>query len=183
MLAFDGSNGAIASSHALGVAFNEGHYAGNVAGKDGLFSGTAAQDISIGVRLEGLSAGSYELYLVGRNTNTIQLRTMDVFVSVLDAGTNAYDFSGAESKAILNDLTSNSASQWQEGHDYVAWAVDIAEGESLFIAFDGRDGSNDSRGFMNSIQIVQVPEPSSVALLGGIACLGAAVYVRQRRRL
>ncbi len=182
VLAFDGSNGTISSSNALGVAFSQGQYAGNVPGKDGLFSGTSAQDISIGVRIDGLSAGSYELYLVGRNTNTSQQRTMDVFVSILDASTLAYDFSDAQSKTILNEGQAGPDSEWSEGATYVSWLVDLSEGDSIFIAFDGRDGGNDTRGFMNAIQIVPVPEPSTVALLGGLASFAAAVLVRRRRK-
>ncbi|HEY1770819.1 MAG TPA: PEP-CTERM sorting domain-containing protein [Chthoniobacterales bacterium] len=43
------------------------------------------------------------------------------------------------------------------------------------------DGSNTNNLYFNNLAITSIPEPSSLALLGGPVLLGAYLFVRRRR--
>ena len=60
--------------------------------------------------------------------------------------------------------------------NYVALDITLADGDSLFLASDGGTAA-ESRGFLNMVQIVAIPEPAS-ALLG---TLGLLALLRRRR--
>jgi hypothetical protein len=66
----------VPTSNALGSspASNTGIYAGNTVGRDGIFmthalAGPVRNVGSVGVQVGGLSAGTYDIYISGRNTN------------------------------------------------------------------------------------------------------------------
>jgi hypothetical protein len=58
----------------------------------------------------------------------------------------------------------NASSSWVEGGNYVKFTVDIAEGQNLTVISRG-ETAVETRGFLNSIQIVAIPEPATIGML------------------
>lgn len=179
------------TSNALGTATNTGVYAGNSVGRDGIFSGTSTSNNSVGVQIGGLSAGTYDIYVTARNTNTGQQANNGYSQTVL-VGAGAlgnFDFSSYISSTLTYPSNANTAlytEAWVAGQNYVKLSIVLTAGQYLNLAVDGTNtgGSGDTRGFLNSVQIVNtsaIPEPSSYAALGGLAALGLAVANRRRR--
>lgn len=62
------------------------------------------------------------------------------------------------------------------------FSVTLTSGQFINIA--SRGATDELRGFLNSIEIVNtsaVPEPASVAALAGLAALAGVVGIRRRR--
>jgi hypothetical protein len=175
------------ASELVGTAVTTGVYAGNSAGRDGIF-GTSTTNPVVGIQVGGLSAGTYDVYVAARNTNTGNGQptySQNIFVGKTATATN-FDYSGYATAGLTY---TGSASQqttfvnsWVLGENYVKLSVTLAGGEYLNLAVEGRNASNVlDRGFLNSVQIVaSVPEPSTYAMLGGLAVLGVAILHRRR---
>lgn len=152
-------------------------------GRDGFFGSGAAGSTgaAVGLRLDGLGEGEYLVYVMARNTNTNPASLpMNVYAGTgMVAG--SFNFSALQAHTQSN-LSYASAgytdgySNFVDGENYVGVNVNIGSGESLFLAIDGVSAT-DRRGFINMVQIVQIPEPSA-ALLG---CLGILAMLRRRR--
>lgn len=183
------------TSSALGTASNAGIYLNNDIAKSGIFSGNASSNNSVGVQIGGLSAGTYDIYITARNTNTGQ-QANNGYTQAIYVGTSAtsgnFDFSTYTTTDSLV-YASNQApatylnSAWVEGENYVKLSISITAGQFLNLAVDGINsgGSGDTRGFLNSVQIVNtttVPEPSAFAALAGLGALGMAGLRRRSRR-
>lgn len=155
-------------SNALGTAQNNGVYGGNSVGRDGIFSGATGTAINLGVQVTGLAAGTYEVYVISRNTNTSAVHTMANYVGTGAAGAN-FDYSSYAQSSITYALGSNIATgSWvaagNPDANYTKFTITLGTGDALNIAADP-SSLEEARGFFNAIQIVQVPEPGSVALL------------------
>lgn len=145
------------------------------AGRDGFFGGgTAAAGAAIGLRLDGLAAGDYTVYVMGRNTssNDTGSRAM-TFYTTTGASSGTFAFGSATSGSQVNTTYTNAAytnqfNSFVAGENYVAFNISLATGESLFLATDGT--GLETRGFLNMVQIVSVPE-SSALLLGFVGLL------------
>lgn len=174
-------SGTPSGNSALGNKGNSGIYAGSSVGTDGIFTGGTSAVSSVGVQIGGLAAGTYTVYIAGRNTNA-DGNQQNFFVGA-GTSTTSFDFTGysTQSLAYASSYVGNSES-WINGTNYASISITItAENPYLNVAALG-GSSGDKRGFLNSIQIVSaVPEPSSFALLGGAAALGL-VALRRRRR-
>ena len=140
-------------------------------GRDGFLGATGS---AIGIRLDGLAAGTYLIYVMARNTNSnVASSPMNVYAaSGANAGT--FNFSGlsAFSQSNIGYATAaytNQYTQFVNGENYVALNVTVGSGDSLFLAVDGSP-TGETRGFLNMVQIVAVPEPVS-ALLGAVGLL------------
>ena len=154
------------------------------AGRDGFFGGGAAttNGAAIGVRIDGLTAGDYRVYVMGRNTNTNTASSpMRIYSTVTTAG-STFDFSLATAMTQANSGYAsvgyaNQFNTFVNGENFVAVDITVASGSSFFLAVDGGNTAVDRRGFLNVIQVVSVPEPST-ALLGA---LGLLFLVRRRK--
>lgn len=149
-------------------------------GRDAFFGAAGS---AIGFRVDGLTAGDYVIYLMGRNTNanTASLAGMTFYATTgASSGSfSSFNTAGSEYQANTTYTTAAYTNQYEsfvEGQNYVALNVSLAAGQSLFVAVDGTD--TELRGFLNMAQIVSVPEPSAV-LLGGLGLL--ALLRRQRK--
>lgn len=132
---------------------------------------------AIGMRVDGLAAGVYTIYVMGRNTNGNAVATPMDFFAATGPGSEAFNFSelvGTRAEnPVFPDTNPMAYNAFIEGENYVAIQVTIGEGESLFLASDGAS-SSETRGFLNLVEIVAVPEPGTWALLGlgGLALFG-----------
>ncbi|HVJ45626.1 MAG TPA: hypothetical protein VM511_04510 [Luteolibacter sp.] len=158
------------TSSTLGTVINTGIYAAGSVGRDGVFGSTAGH--SLGIQVTGLTAGTYDIYVVGRNTNNADT-TASSYAFAGTAGN--FDFSGGTPITISYVfLTEKNA--WMNGVNYSRHTVVVPDGGALNIATTGGAGA-ETRGFMNSIQIVQqVPEPAVAALL-----IPGLLVLRRRR--
>lgn len=148
---------------------------------DALFA--SVNDTAIGFRVDGLAAGSYIVYAMARNTNTN---------ATTGNGTNIYATAGVSSPSFnYSSLAAASQSNpgylaagyvngygnFIKGENYVAIPLTVEENQSVFLGVEGQGTGGSGRGFINMIQIVQIPEPS-VTLLGAFGALG---LLRRRR--
>lgn len=179
------------TSSTLGTATNTGVYAGSSVGKDGIFSGAASSTNTVGLQIGGLSAGTYDIYITARNTNTGQQPSNGYSQTALagkSAGAGDFDFTGYTASTLSYPSNSNTSlytTAWVQGENYVKLSITLSSGEFLNIAVDGAaiDTNGDTRGFLNSVQIVNtsaIPEPSAFAALAGLGVLGLAVLRRRR---
>ncbi len=155
------------------------------AGRGAIF--TSAGSSAIGLRVDGLEAGEYRIYVMARNTNSNAngtggaLRSMNVYAAAGASGDTFSFLSGGAASAQQSNTTYATGDYVDEyerfilGENYVAIGVTLAGGESLFLAVDGN--GSETRGFLNAVQIVQIPEPSA-ALLGAFGFL--ALFRRRR---
>lgn len=134
----------------------------------------------LGLRIDGLAAGEYAIFMLGRNTNSSATRATDFFAAAGSlAGT--FDYSALTAATAANSAVPNSNPAGYDafiaGENYVSIHVTLADGESLFLASDGNPDGTELRGFMNMVQIVQVPEPSTSLL----SLLAGTLLFRRRR--
>lgn len=178
--------GTAPSSSALGTSINSGVYTNTSVGRDGIFVGTSGQSRQVGLQLGGLAAGSYEIFLTGRNTSTSNSNSPTFRIGTTSASGN-FNFSGYTSETLTYYPSGTSASTagWVEagggtgvnGENYVRFQVDLNAGDYLNVVVSGSFG--ESRGFLNSMEISTIPEPSTLILMG--CSLGALALYRRKR--
>lgn len=142
--------------------------------------GTATAGTALGLRVDGLAAGDYRIYVMGSNTNSnFSALPMSIHTTA-GASSSTFTFSSVTAEGISNPRFPSSNptgyNTFIDGENYVAVDVTVADGESLFLAAAG-NVSTETRGFLNMVQIVPIPEPSA-ALLAGVGLLALA---RRRR--
>lgn len=161
-------------SSALGSATSTGIYNASTPGRDGIWKD--GKGSSTGVQITGLEPGVYEVYVTARNTNSGQkATTQTIFAGSSLAGN--FDYSTYSSVTLSYASQSSHTSAWTEGGNYAKLIVTVAPGYALNIAVAGTEGDSIDRGFLNSIQVVPVPEPSALAMLG----LAGLPMLRRRR--
>ena len=161
-------------------------YAGNSPARQAVFrdSTGGGDNSAMGAAISGLSAGTYSIYMVGRNTNGGSSATpANFYLSVISGGTPAsFIFDGAGNTTQLTASVSHTVASlngagFESGVTHAEFLnVTIAEGQTLLLATEGT--GTEARGFINSLEIVSVPEPS-MALLP-LASIGL-IAMRRRR--
>jgi hypothetical protein len=163
----------------MGGSTNTEIYAGTSVGTDGISTSSSGNTRYVGFQLGGLAAGTYDIFLTSRNTSTGSAYDQIAYVgtSVASGDFNAVTLSLSGSLSYANG--SDAISNWEQDENYLKFTVTLGVGEYLNLAVVG-GASNERRGFLNSVQIVAVPEPSAIALLGvTVVCLA----IRRRRGL
>ena len=160
-----GNGGGTAGRQSLltaGSIYGDSRLGSSAVGRDGFFGGAGS---AIGFRVDGLAAGRYIIYLMGRNTNSNTATTlggMTFYATNGPSSSTFANFNSATSGLELNTTyaTTGYAGQYGSfvaGENYVALNVTIAAGESLFVAVDGTQ--QELRGFLNMAQIAPAPTP------------------------
>lgn len=171
-------------SLALGGSINTGVYTGATAGRDGILpDGTLTDNRAIGFQVGGLAAGTYDIYVTGRNTNVSTAYRMDFYAGKSSVAGD-FDFSGyTKGTTTYTNGATHQTAAWVAGENFVKLTVTLSSGEFLNVASIGVDNA-EKRGFLNSVQIVNVtpiPEPASAGLLLGLAAVTGAATLRRRR--
>lgn len=169
-----------------GSTMTSGVYAGTAPGRDGIFTGangTASR--FVGLQIGGLGAGTYDIYMTGRNTNTSAGHTQNFFAGK-SASSGNFDATTLSTQVITyfaSPTLQNNAWSGSGGLvNYAKFSIALSSGEFLNLA--ARGGAGDARGFLNSIQVVNtaaIPEPAAAGFLGGLAALAGAACLRRRR--
>ncbi|HWL53915.1 MAG TPA: hypothetical protein VNQ90_15855 [Chthoniobacteraceae bacterium] len=165
-------------SNALGTQIGTGVFAGTSVGRDGIYRGNVgSQNNQVALKIGGVTAGTYEIYVVGLNTNTrISDQSPMNFYAAATGDVSTFDTGGLTPDATTL-ITANTP--WMEGGSYGKITVDLAAGQYLVLVSDG--AGSESRGFLNSVQIVAIPEPSTV-ILGLAGCFSLIALRRVSRR-
>ncbi len=165
------------TSSTLGTALSSDIYGGTTsAARDGIFTST----VPLTLQISGLAAGTYDIYYVGRNTNR---GTADNYTQIIFAGVSAsagdFNWGSYSSDTITygSDAANSNTTTWVEGQNFAKLSATLGTGEVLNLAFTG-GGAEANRGFLNSLQIVAVPEPSGLLL----AALSGVLLSLPRRR-
>ena len=187
--AFAGSGGGVAGYQSYlttNSIYGTTNNAANTAhARDGFIAGgTGGAGFAMGLRLDGLAAGTYAVFLTARNTSANGAAgAMSIYTQTGASTDTSYAFGTTPITIQGNPVYTTGGSgtytgqytTFVEGDNYARFEVTIAEDESLMIAIDGSGA--ETRGFLNSMQVVAIPEPGS-ALLGSLALLGC---LRRRR--
>lgn len=179
-------------NNALGSPVNGGIYAGTSVATDGIYTGASGNTRAVGLQIGGLNAGTYDIYVSGRNTNTSATYTLNFYAGISSSNVS-FEFAdsgsttakaGYQHKTLTYVNISTATSAWAESANYVKFSVSLAANEYLNIASIG-GASNELRGFLNTVQIVNttpIPEPASAGLLLGLAAATGAACLRRGRR-
>lgn len=152
-----------ANSSELGVAnlINgpESVFAGSSVGKDGIFTSAPYGNNLVGLKVGGLPAGRYEVYLVGANTsNGLNYQSPTLFFVEATGDVATFDTEGLPPTAT-SLLSEKAVESWTEGESYAKASVELGAGEFLVIIADGagvHGKGKEERGFLNAVQIVPV---------------------------
>lgn len=148
--------------------------------------------VAIAARISGLGAGTYDFYVVGRNTNNDGNEDgydeYDVYADAVDENSGNTDYStwttvnaitngpgvpsGGDNSSYPNDA---NADTWVDGENYALVTLTLAADEDAVIILEPTV-AGEARGFLNTVQIV--PEPATLALLG-FGAIG--LWVRRKR--
>lgn len=168
---------------------NNGAYSTGIYGsadapaRDFIFNSFNSEPWAIGLKVTGLAAGTYKVYVSGANVNGASAGTMNFFADAVAVGAGTFDFSAAPTGAATN--LSSAAASWLVDVNYSVLTISISEGQDLALAASGTGTSSGGRGFLNSLEIVRVssiPEPGTYAvILGGLALAGCVAVRREGR--
>lgn len=182
---------------------SSGVFADNPA-ENAIFSGGANNltEGFLGMRITGLTAGSYDIYVaaayIGGTVNARAGGSTPAQQAIWAfAGTSSVSLSysggtvsggGSSSLAPAEILENTSSVSWIEGNNYATIHVTLTGvNNTLYIATTGdpalvtyNSTSQEERAWLNVVQIVSVPEPSSALLLG--AGLGALCLMLRPRK-
>jgi hypothetical protein len=148
--------------------------------RDGFF---ATDGRAIGIRVDGLEEGTYAVYTMARNTNSNVSPAVPMGIHTTTGNpSGSFDFSPVTPAIQANigyttETYANEFDSFISGNNYVMSFVTLKSGESLYLAVDGT--GSETRGFLNAVAIVSVPEPGTAGLLA----LSALVVASRRRRL
>lgn len=167
-------------SVSLGTITNTGVFDNTAVGRDAInYGSSATQNTLVGLAIGGLAAGTYEIYIVGFNTNQgIASAAQESFWALATSSTANLDTTALLSSPQATSLN-NVSSSWVENGNYVKLTATLTAGEYLTI-FSTGSSATEYRGFLNSVEIVAIPEPSTMILAVGGVVIAMGFSKRKR---
>lgn len=139
----------------------------------------------LAVKIGGLSSGTYDIYVVAAYVGTASSSALPG-AGASAAQQDLWAFTGTNLTSITagtygsaNERLENSTNaSWVLGNNYARLSVTVdASNPYIYLISEGAANDN-RRAWLNSVQIVAVPEPSGLVLLG----LGlGGIFLRRRR--
>ena len=168
--------------NAASIYGNGNNSSNSAVGRAGWFGGgTATVGNALGLRVDGLAAGEYRIYVMARNTNSnaATAAPMNIY-STIGTTSQSFNFSPltpvVQSNTTYANTNPTAYNAFVGGENFVTYLLTISANQSLFLVSDG-GSAGETRGFLNMIQIVSVPEPSMCLL-----SLAGFVPLFRRRR-
>ncbi|MEM7577238.1 MAG: PEP-CTERM sorting domain-containing protein [Planctomycetota bacterium] len=129
--------------------------------------------IGVALEIDGLAPGVYDFYLSAFRGDGVDNPGRDYDVRWDVSGSAITDFSSIAATTLTN-ASPTSVSTWNPGENYATGQFTIdGTNTALYLHVE----SDSFIGVMNSLEIVPVPEPGTLALLG----LGGAMTLLRRR--
>lgn len=141
------------SVSALGGSVNGGAlYSGTSPVKDGIFGGSGgANNLAVGLRVNGLATGTYTIFVHGRNTSTAVTASLRWYATN-GPSASTYNFSLNDATAFVANASPANTNSFIEGDNFGVLTVTLASGDSLYVACEGTVAA-EMRGFINAITI------------------------------
>ncbi len=139
----------------VGSSIFAGVYTNSSPARDAFFGLANITNRAVGVRVDGLAAGTYTIYIAGRNNNTVNENQERFYASHGPSSiTFAYTNIGVVSAAAANPNPAFTTG-FINGTNFATLTTTLASGESLFLAAgtNGPGNGAESRGFINCIEI------------------------------
>lgn len=153
------------NSGALGSLSNSGVYVDTSVGKDGIWNGSSASSQRyVGFQLDGLEAGTYEVYVTSRNTSASVAYSQTVYLGASSTAGNFDATTLSLSETVSYTGASDDIGAWADNGNYLKFTITLGTDQYLNLGVTG--STNEFRGFLNSVQIVAVPEPTVPVMLG-----------------
>ena len=174
------------SNNALGVRINDGVFSGNSVGRDGIFHGSSGEKNVIGLKITGLDLGIYDIFMVGINTNITPNAAGSAGLpqnmgALATTNVGTLDIASLSSALVSNyeTVSDPDAANWIEGTNFARFSVTLTADNPVLTLFTV---GNDDRGFLNSVQVTVIPEPSTYALISGFLAIGFLTIRRFRKK-
>lgn len=136
-----------------GTTVNTGVYAGTSPVRDGIFGGAGGfTNWGLGLRIDGLPAGTYRVIVHGRNSNTGTAASLR-FYATSGASASTYAFSPSDANVAVENSAPPITTGFVEGDNYGVLVITLTAGQSLYVASEGTVAA-ELRGFFNAISIV-----------------------------
>ena len=140
------------SNNALGGAQNTGIYADNSPVKDAFYGGSGGGNaLAAGIRVDGLPAGTYTVYVAGRNTST-STTVPEQFFFTNSVPATTYAFNNSPSVYQQNNSPA-TISGFVTADNCNRMVVNLGAGQSFYLAAAGVL-ANELRGFINAVEIL-----------------------------
>jgi len=142
------------STGLTGTAINNGVYVASSPGRDGIFGGSgSSHSYALGMRIDGLPAGTYTLFIVGRNSNQ-GYACPEIFYLAAGDSSTSFDFSTvANTGTVSNSITAVTTNGFLFGENYSQLVVTLTDGQSLYLVSEGTS-STEYRGFFNCVELL-----------------------------
>ncbi len=108
-------------------------------------------NLAVGVRVNGLPAGIYTLYVHGRNTSTALTASLLLYATN-GPGADTYSFTTNGATFFVSNTAPALTNSFVEGNNFGVLTVTLAAGESLYLATEGATVA-ETRGFFNTVEI------------------------------